>query len=76
MRNNTRLIQAAKAHRKTGFHFDQLQFAGIHCNVDGSLSKFQNGTGLAGGVAVGWSPLLKVFGCFSLSAEVVFDESG
>lgn len=61
MRNNKRLIQAPKALRKTGFHFDQFQFAGIHCNVDGSFSKLQNGTALVGEVAAVLFPLLKEF---------------
>lgn len=53
MRNNKRLIQAAKALRKTGFHFDQLQFAGIQRNMDGKFSECQGGDDLAEEFAAG-----------------------
>lgn len=52
MRKNKRLIQAAKALRTTGFHFDQVQFAGIHRNAGGRFSGRQRRVDLAGNDSV------------------------
>lgn len=58
MKNNKRLIQAAKALRRTGFHFNQFQCAGIHCSADGTSKERQNGIEQAGEVAVAlFSPM-------------------